>query len=60
MVNFFKKEKYFIILILFSLIFSTLKINNDINKFDKYFTYSDGESYHAIIRSPPEMKMFHQ
>ncbi len=58
MVNFFKKEKYFIILILFSLIFSTLKINNDINKFDKYFTYSDGESYHAIIRSPPEMKIW--
>ena len=58
MVNFFKKEKYIIVLILFSLIFSIFKINNDINKFDKYFTYDDGESFHAIIRSPPEMKIW--
>ncbi len=58
MVNFFKKEKYIILIIIFSLIFSIFKINNDINKFDKYFTYNDGESYHAIIRSPPEMKIW--
>ena len=58
MVIFFKKEKYIILIIIFSLIFSIFKINNDINKFDKYFTYNDGESYHAIIRSPPEMKIW--
>ncbi len=58
MINFFKNEKYLIILILFSVIFSTFKINNDIKKFDKYFMYKDGESFHAIIRSPPEMKIW--
>ena len=58
MVNFFKKEKYIIVLILFSLIFSIFKINNDINKFDKYFTYDDGGGIPAIIRSPPEMKIW--
>ena len=52
----FRCEK--ILIIIFSLIFSIFKINNDINKFDKYFTYNDGESYHAIIRSPPEMKIW--
>ena len=58
MSTFIKKEKYLIVLILFSLFFSTFKINNDVNKFDKYLTYNDGETYHGIISSPPEGKIW--
>tara|TARA_A100001015_G_C14982683_1_gene710163 strand:+ start:95 stop:1417 length:1323 start_codon:yes stop_codon:yes gene_type:complete len=58
MSSFIKKEKYLIVLIFFSLFFSTFKINNDVNKFDKYLTYNAEETYHAIISSPPERKIW--
>lgn len=58
MPTFIKKEKYLIVLILFSLFFSTFKINNDVNKFDKYLTYNVGETYHGIISGPPQYKIW--
>ena len=58
MINFLKEEKLFFFLILFFFLFSFFKINSDISKYDKYFTYEDGTNYHAIVRSPPEMRLW--
>jgi hypothetical protein len=56
--NLLKNERIFIVLIFFSLIFSIFKINNNVNTFDNYYTYDDGKTYHRIISSPPESKIW--
>ena len=58
MIYFIKKEKLFFFLILFCFLFSFFKISSDVSKYDKYFTYDDGTNYHAIVRSPPEMRLW--
>ena len=58
MIDYFRKEKLFIILIIISLILSFIKISSDVSNYDKYFTYDDGTKYHAIIRSPPEQRLW--
>ena len=58
LVNLFKKHKVILILLISSFILFYLNINFQINSFGKYLYHSDGSSYHGIIKSPPEIKIW--
>lgn len=55
MIKFLQKNKIILIIFFTSFIIQIFNINYSVKKFDKIFYYSDGDSYHGIIRTPPEI-----
>ena len=53
--KFLKKNKIILIIFFISFITNIVNINYSIKKFDRTFNYSDGDNYHGIIRTPPEI-----
>ena len=53
--KFLKKNKIILIIFFISFIINIVNINYSIKKFDRTFNYSDGDNYHGIIRTPPEI-----
>jgi len=53
--NLIKSNKIVLLFFLISLIINIVNINLNVNNFNKTFYYSDDDSYHGIIRTPPEI-----
>tara|TARA_Y100000590_G_scaffold193370_1_gene219768 strand:+ start:39504 stop:40886 length:1383 start_codon:yes stop_codon:yes gene_type:complete len=57
-VNFLRSHKIIFILLFFSFLLFNFNSQFHIKNFNKYFFYDDGTSYHGIIRTPPEIKIW--
>ena len=54
----YRENKLLLIFLISSFIISLINFNIQTNFFGKYLLNNDGSSYHGILRSPPEVRMW--
>ncbi len=56
--NFFRTHKIIFILLFSSFVLFNINSQYNLKNFNKYFSYDDGNKYHGIIKTPPEIRIW--